>query len=94
MVPVVHQQKEIIHLPLVQCARRQWEHPITAAALARRRIPARDDIDLASCSHFTSAEQPIAAVEAHRRHVNRQTRLRRQAAQTLDIEEDQAHGRR
>jgi hypothetical protein len=93
LVPVVHQQKEIVQLPLVQCARHRWAHPVTAAALARRRIPAREDVDLAACTQFAPAEQPLAAVEAHRLQVNLQTRRRRQATQLPTSEKDPACGR-
>jgi hypothetical protein len=93
LVPVVHQQKEIVRLPLVQCARRQWTHPITTAALARRRIPAREDVDLAACPQFTPAEEPLAEVEAHRLHVNLQARRRRQDTQLPEMEKDPAYGR-
>jgi hypothetical protein len=76
-VPVLDRRQGLIHLELRRCAKGRWEHPISDAALARNRIPAQDHVDPAHCYVFEPTTTPIPAVEAHRRRVNEQARVRR-----------------
>jgi hypothetical protein len=76
-VAVIHQQRGLIHLPLLHCNQGRWVHPISVAAFVRRRIPAQEHTDPATCPEFAPAAQPIPAVEDHRLRVNRQAQTRR-----------------
>ena len=78
-IPVLDQQRGLIHLTMLHCGQDRWEHPIRAAAFVRRRIPARAHVDLAFCGRFEQAEQPIPAVEEHRTRTNWLARRRRTA---------------
>lgn len=78
-VPVIDQQRGLIHLTLRRCEEDRWEHPISEAALARKRIPAQEHVDPAHCPLFAPAPTPIAGVERHRRRVNERARARRAA---------------
>jgi hypothetical protein len=76
-VPVIDQHRGLIHLPMVQCERGRWQHPISVAAFVRRRIPAQPHADLVFCGRFEPATGPLPAVEEHRRPINRLTQRRR-----------------
>lgn len=76
---VLDQQRGLVPLTLRRCEAGYWEHPISEAALARHRIPARDHVDPARCPRYEPAPAPIAGVERRRLRANEQARARRAA---------------
>jgi hypothetical protein len=76
-LPVLDQQRGLIHLPMLHCDQDRWQHPISAPAFVRRRIPAMAHTDLVFCGRFEPVEQPIPAVEGHRLRTNQLARDRR-----------------
>lgn len=47
---------EVRQMLLLRCARGRWAHPISAPAMARRRIPADAGQDLARCADFAPSD--------------------------------------
>jgi hypothetical protein len=78
-IAAIDARRGLIHLPMLQCERQHWLHPISTAAFVRRRIPTDDDTDLARCADFEPANEPIPAVEQRRLQVNQRARDRRAA---------------
>lgn len=67
-VSVLDQQREMKWMSLRRCGQGRWTHPISASALARRRIPAHEDTDLAHCPGFAPVDE---SCEDDRRPRNR-----------------------
>ena len=72
----------VIDLPMLQCENQCWQNPISASSFVRRRIPPKDERDLAECPLFEQASAPIAIVEHHRLSFNDRVRARRAAKVT------------
>jgi len=47
----------VIDLPMLQCENQCWQNPISASSFVRRRIPPKDERDLAECPLFEQALQ-------------------------------------
>jgi len=78
-VAAIDGQRGLIHLPMLRCVKQCWQNPISASAFVRRRIPPKDDHDLAKCPLFEQATTPIRIVEQYRLQLNDRVRARRAA---------------